>query len=49
VFRNTRVLLLQFVASSKEKSLDILLKSVQLLSKCSFKFTPITLLADIVF
>jgi hypothetical protein len=49
VFRNTRVLLLHFVTSSNEKSLDVLLKSVQLISKCNFKFTPLYTLSGKIF
>ena len=41
MFRNTCVLLLQFVSSSIKKSLHVLLKSVQITSKCDFKFTPL--------
>jgi len=46
VFRNTCVLLFQFVSSSNEKSLDVLLKSVQLISKCNLNLPPFILEAE---
>lgn len=49
MFRNTRVLLLQFISSSNKKSPDVLVKSAQIISKRDFKFTPLYSLSGVCF